>query len=413
MIALLDRSFGFSIRPHDTNVLVAIVFGLFVSSVLWTGLNPVDAAAPLCELVGLILKWSYRILLVPALLLQSYTLRRGLPMLAVVVLFGLIGVTSGDPTCLIVFLILIACRNVDPMMLVRVFFSVNLAFLAIVVLLHFCSLTIPVYIQRGEDIYARTSLGLSHPNALGSLFLSLGLAWIVLGYRAFKLRDLLPVVVLLVMNDLICDSRTTSLVLIFAMLSYLLVRFGGRHFQINILPAVFLCALVATLAFFVLVLTYDSNVGWMKALDSLFSSRLYNCNLFIYKYKPLLLGRDISNLPTAYTYEWSGEEISFLVDNSVVKSLIAYGIPATVLMIAGIIIGLFSARRMVEREALAFGLCMMVFAGVMESTLFSLDSNPYLIVIATSMLIDNIPYRPKHAKQNEMTMREGCVRDGN
>ena len=56
---------------------------------------------------------------------------------------------------------------------------------------------------------------------------------------------------------------------------------------------------------------------------------------------------------------------------------------------------------------------MMVFAGVMESTLFSLDSNPYLIVIATSMLIDDTPYRPKHAKQNEMTMREGCVRDGN
>lgn len=412
MVVSLDRPFGFPVRKDNASLFGCLTFGLFVSSILWTGLNPVDVAVPMFGLIETMLKWSYRVMLIPALLLQSYTLRQFLPILAVAAIFGLVSITSADPTCLLVFAVLVACRNIDPMTLIKVFLSVNATFLVLVFLFHFSSITAPIYVQRGEDVYARTSLGLGHPNSLGSVFLSLGVAWIVFRYSDFKLMDLLPVIALLVMNDQICDSRTTSFVLLISMVSIVSMRASKRFFKRNIFPAIAVFSVLATTAILILVLVYDPHVSWMKSIDTLLSSRLYNCNLFIHKYKPLMLGRDVTNLPTAYIYEWNGEEISFLVDNSVVRSLIAYGIPATFLMVAGVAMGLFGPKRTVMHEALAFGLCMMVFAGAMESTLFSLDTNPYLIVIPSTVLMNRRSYQPKHMMRKETLLRKGLFQNG-
>lgn len=400
MSVSFDKPFGISGYEGLSNILATIALGLFVLSILWVGLNPIDAAEGVFEAVEAALKWSYRILLIPALLLQTYTLRRMLPMLAVLALFGMVAVTSGDPTCLLVFAILVACRNIDPMYLIKVYLRLALAFLGLLLVLHIVALTKPVYIQRGMDPFARTSLGLVHPNKLGALFLSLGVAWLVVRYRTFGVKDALPIVFLTIANALVCDSRTTTLVLSFALLSVAGVKVAQRRFGVNLIPFLAVFVLIVSSAFIILVVAYDPSVSWMVSIDNLLSSRLYNCNLFFERYQPWLFGRDVTALPVSYVYQWTGEEVRFLVDNSVFRSLIAYGIPATIVMLAGVVASGVKVYKTEAGEAFAFGLCMMALAGIMESTFFSIDTNPCLVIISSAMLMDRRAYKSKHMRSN-------------
>lgn len=398
MNAFLDRPIGLSEYKGMANTFAILATGIFVLSILWTGLNPIDDAVGIFEVIETLLKWSYRLLLVPALVLRPYSLRLLLPMLVVGMLFGLVALTAADPTCLLVFAILVACRDVDPMRLIKVYLGLAIAFVGLVLLLNSIALIEPVYVQRGMDPFARTSLGLVHPNRLGTLFLSLGISWMVIRYKSFGFMDALIILLLIYVNARVCDSRTTTLVLLSALLGVVLIKFFQRRFGVNLIPALVALIFIVSGVFVILVITFDPDVSWMESIDSLLSSRLYNCNMFLHRYPPQLLGRDVADLPVAYVYEWTGEEIRFLVDNSIVRSLIVYGVPATFVMLAGVTASGLKEFREQVNEGFIFGLCMMALAGVMEATFFSIDTNPCLMIVSSSLLIDRRVYKPKHMK---------------
>ncbi|MBQ9069294.1 MAG: hypothetical protein IJ131_09620, partial [Eggerthellaceae bacterium] len=260
-----------------------------------------------------------------------------------------------------------------------------LAALVLVVQLGFLVVTLPlgatgaidsVYVHRLVDgaWVPRSSYGYSHPNLLGEVLLTIACAFAVLRFPRFGVVDFLVFLAAGLAAALLGWSRTATACIVFAGLLAAAAPFLAANRRRRTLAAgaalAAFCALGA-LSLFMMVF-YDPDVAWMKALDSALSTRFSLAHEFYEVYKPTLFGREIMYVKTE-------EVLQAAPDNAYVRTLVKQGIvPFVALGALMVATFAFAVRRSIY-DACVFGLLVYAVVAVMEMYATNFTLNYFLV----------------------------------
>lgn len=235
-----------------------------------------------------------------------------------------------------------------------------------------------IYRTTEGAVQLRTSLGFIHPNQFGQLVLAVCCSSAVLRFREFSIFDLAIYVCAAAIVYIYANSQTTVVCIILVAVLSLFARCvsSWKHAKFFLLLMTVIVVSCAMVSYF-FMLFYDSNIAWMKSLDSVFSARFSLANYYYQHYPPVLFGRRIENL--VYI---SGSYVQNGPDNAFVRMLLQDGIVPTILFLLLYIASAITLFHKRHFNACVLGIIIYAFVALMETNALHFAVNYYFLSIA-------------------------------
>ena len=219
----------------------------------------------------------------------------------------------------------------------------------------------------------RNTMGFYSPNTLGIYLLNICCDFVFINKNKITLKHYLFIIFCIIINYIITNSRTSSICLIILIL-FLICRKKMRLDKLYLVPYIFL------IISFVLIYLYSLKLPFAVHLNSLLSDRLL-CGLnFFEEYGITLFGNKFR-----IVNEWIG--FVYVVDNAYLNIFINHGI------ILSIVSFLFLDRycRNIRNSNVCIKIILFIYliSGMLESNLFNVIYNPYLIYMGLILIMDD------------------------
>lgn len=170
----------------------------------------------------------------------------------------------------------------------------------------------------------RYAMGFLQPNNLGLRLFELSLSLFIFRGCKFRHPDWVALLLCLLFNEVVCDSRTSSLMIIMVGAIATLCNCAKPAPLRRVLPFICIASVVACVgvsAYFMVF--YEPTTAFHQLMNQMLSDRLYLAHYYYMEFPPRLLGQDLGAVYTEMaSYSFEG----LLLDNAYLKLLMVGGI---------------------------------------------------------------------------------------
>ncbi len=308
---------------------------------------------------------------------KSYKLKTVIIMLLLIPIVALSSKRSTNNINLKLLLVIFASKNIDFDKMIKFDFILKIFMLLILIILHYLGFTNDVIIYR-LDGTIRNSMGLVHPNLLGTYIMILCLEFIYLKNKKLKLTHYLILFLLVFVINYFCDSRTSSFIIIFLLIfTFYYDKINKNIFDSKLFRTIICNSFLILLfiSYFSSVLYHDGNYLFYR-LNSLFSGRLYWIFYYLKTYSINLFGNNlrIINSFTAVSLNIS----AMLLDNAYVYYLLKFGLLVYVILFIAFYKSFSRMFKYKEYFLIIIFLLLLAYS-LMEILAFQVAYNVFLI----------------------------------
>lgn len=240
-----------------------------------------------------------------------------------------------------------------------------------------------------RDGLQRMSFGAGHPNTFGTqvLFICIDLFYVFTSKN--KKKTWIPILFSIGATTFLhffVGSRTSILLIIMCIIAFIVRKHISFEKGNSVAKEILLMLLqwVSSLGFVLLcgfswlvAVLYSPYSSVMVWLDRVFSRRLYYTHFLLGRYHVGVFGNKID------------AESIFVVDNAYMNLLVRYGL---IITIAFAVLFFLAIRRVFKDKNyyLAFVLIVILLYGLVESPMYIVAKNPYLLVLASGLTVRRI-----------------------
>ena len=327
------------------------------------------------------------LLFIQIVFFQTYAIEELVIIVPISILILLITINSQEFYILSSWLFIIAFKEADLDQVVRIAFK-SLTFGIIAVIGLWAIGTIPDKIAyRGLNI--RHSLGFSHPNQMGFAFFQWILCYFYIRWEKIRLADIMLSCVLALFVHKVADSQTAVACILLLALFVIAVKILD-YFNLNYRAMLSRVCTVGSLVFMIgsLILTWIDvkQYAILKAFDLSLSSRFSVCHQILRLYGSSLFGQKVYVGDAARTR--LGITYKTYMDNAYATLWLRFGV---VFIFFFIVVYCFQYRKFKSVPKVTMILFIYSIYGIMESGLFQLYHNIFLLLIAF-LLYQNKPW---------------------
>ena len=318
------------------------------------------------------------LLVVKIIFFQEYSLNLILCIVVVSMVTVISFSLSKENDLLILWIFVLASQGID-IKNVATYVVKMLAFIIpMLSILSFLGLIENTIFIRDENVI-RYGMGYTNPNTMGSLFLEFCVAWTIVREQKYKIWDTLLFCGILLVNNLLVDCRTASILIV------VLMAFNTIFLSHNIHSKLLLYIYKLTL-FFVPVVSvfftiYFSFSNYIVVLLNDFTSwRLYYAHKYYEMYGFSILGHQIEG-QGAY------------LDNAYIHGMIIFGIlPTCIYILAWWLLIRKGDCRISKVECIC--IIVSLFFGLMEARIYDVSNN-FIVILFGKILYESDMFKGK------------------
>lgn len=293
--------------------------------------------------------------------------------------------TSGEALYLSAFLVIGAAKGRDFFNICKGVLKGDVIGFIIILICYLTGLSNPGTFFKGEGRLAAISLGYTHPNVCGSAIQTMVFLYAVTARKKFAKTEWILLLIAIVVNATLLDSRTTAAVLIlFPVLNYVFRMVYEKEDGDHRIISFILCVLPFLI--FTIVLYTTVNFGensYITALDYLFNGRITLNNYNYYRLGVTILGQKVVIYRDYILHN--------TIDCSYMVALLQCGIVGLMFMLFGYC---FAIKKIIKNHEyiLLSATILMLFVGIMENSLLDIVVGFPLIYLANVRISNNNHY---------------------
>lgn len=283
---------------------------------------------------------------------------------------------SKNTNILLLILLLICSFNISFEKFIKNDLIIKLILILIVVSSHFLGLT-DEFISYREH-FARQSFGFSHANTFGFVISMLVIEFLYIKRKYIKWYHIFPIILIVYFIQHFSDSRGSIILLIMVFLACLLKKIKMMNIIYNpiIKKIISNSFVIFTLLSFIMVYLYSSNNYFGVQLDNLFTTRISSMYNFLKLYDINLMGNKLLIITTETAR--NNHIQSMILDNAFVHIILNYGL--VIFCIFSVWMKkTFDFAYKQKNDAIIIILFLLVIYGLMETYLFKIPYNAFLI----------------------------------
>ncbi len=235
-------------------------------------------------------------------------------------------------------------------------------------------------IKYRDDGKIRNSIGFNHPNSLGLCLFSICCGITYVNYNKKNIVKFIFPIISLIICTIICDSRAAQIGIILLIIMQISLPYLKNKQKllkfINISPLILL-----VLSYFITI-QYGKGSGIAIELNKISNTRVFWMYTFYENYGINLFG---------HFFESYGSDVAYamkVLDNAYMNLLIHYGLINTIIIVFTTIKLLKNAQTNKKYNIYIY-MIPMLFYGLMEKNLFSLELNGALIYYSEILFFKN------------------------
>lgn len=243
----------------------------------------------------------------------------------------------------------------------------------------------------------RQAMGYSHPNTLGSIFLSIVLLSFYLYRKENPKRFYITLILCFVITNYIAYSRTSASLILLVLGAHIISVITGKHKCILI----FSHWLLGHTDLWVWLLAIMNIVAAWKKInigigDATFQARFFYASNYLNRYGINLFGRNMyfGNDDHRILPDWTMKKALVTLDNSYIFLLTGFGIVGTLCFLFSYTIRIRKAKRDGDYALIAVFLIYAI-DGIMETAMIRCYFNYFMLLFADLIWQKNQTYRYK------------------
>lgn len=368
-------------RYIEKNTLFYIAYFIFIFSSIVLEYSELSYYDNLDILRKILLLLIYALLMLKILIDNKSSIKYLLIIGSILSCFFLSYYFSGYSILFKVALLICAAKDIDFNKLIK--FDIKIKTIFVMIVIGLCLFgVIPDYIfNRGTDEVLRHSLGFIHPNILAGLIMTLCFEWVYLRFYKMKIYDYLLVITLFGAIYFITDSRTSTIAVALFLILSIIFRYIPVVFE-KVKIFKILTVLLAPLCTIISIIVCN-KFTWsdpvLKAINEIFTGRIYQASVFIKKYGFFPLGQKIEMI--SYRDALADNVKAAIIDNAYINLGIIYGIVPLVLFCIALML---LSRKAIKDKNYPLLVTIITFTiyGFMETFVFKVTYNFSLIAIS-------------------------------
>lgn len=292
-------------------------------------------------------------------------------------------IRTGNPMLILTYILIMGGKYMDIDQLIRNDIKIRVIFSLVLLLLSEVGLVENVLNFRLNGM-PRQSLGFSHPNNLGAVWLIICIYYFYLHHKKFRARDYLLILAIGLFVYIVPNSRTSAIMIFVCLLVELIYTVGsffGLHlYEGKITGAV--CTsfpILITVFSYVSAYKYSATNAFCIAYDKIFSSRLYLAYSGLQNYGLTLFGQKIKVITWVESQELN--ITSNTIDNLYVYLGVNFGVIALIMAVILLLVIIYHAYKNQDYSVM---LCMtlIIACGLVENKFLQIGSNILLLYLA-------------------------------
>lgn len=279
-----------------------------------------------------------------------------------------------DFTVLKLLLLLVSLKNIPFEDFVKKEFKIRSFMFLMVFILSLVGFSIGNYFFVRGSI-KRYTLGFSHPNIAGFYLFLLAVEYIYINRKKMKFQNYIFPIIMAVLIQVLTNSRTSFLALIFVILAVLYINNSNNRLFNSKVFKFFGSNLFIILSLIIYIVVYLYNSGNELAinLNELLSNRIFYYTNFINKYQIKLFGNSFD---------------TYILDNSYLHLLLRFGL-VTYIFYYLIFSKKIKDAFLKKDYTLVIIFIVMLFFGLMENSIYKSTFNIFLLSFSEIIFFKN------------------------